>query len=163
MIEDDEIFLLKISKEDQNFYCDIYTDKGLLKYIVNPLNIVEAKKSFEITLKKMLAIPPKLMLFTINSKHSKDKLGIIGIKWDQGSPSQVELGVIVVKKYQRQSIAYSAKSLLIQHVFEKLQVNNIIATCDNDNRAANHSFRKLGFVQMKLMQQNKTKWVRVKK
>lgn len=90
-------------------------------------------------------------------------MGIIGIKWNQGSSSQVELGVIVVKKYQRQSIAYSAKNLLIQHVCKNLQINKIIATCDNDNRAANHSFRKLGFVHMKLMQQNKTKWVRVKK
>ncbi len=145
MIENDIILLRKIDQEDQGFYLQIYTDEKLMKFVSPVLSGDAAKKSFEIVLNKMSLSLPTLLLYVIYSKALKSNIGVIGLRWKQASNNSVEIGVMVLEKFQRQGLAHKAKSLLINYAFHEFKLECIAAICDKDNTAANCANQKLGF------------------
>ncbi len=165
MIENDEIFLSEITQEDRNFYCEIYTNNQLMEFVVDPLSIESANKSFNITFDKMSATPKKLLLFVIKSKKGQKRLGVIGLRWNQHHPQHVEIGIIVLEKFQRQGVGHATKSLLIEHAFNNLNVIKIVAICDKDNVVAICANKKLGFKCVEksiLNNKSKTIWEKTK-
>ena len=145
MIKNDDIFLTNIRQEDKGFYCEIYTNSQLMKFVVDPLNLESANKSFTAVLIKMSAVPKKLILFIIKSTKNLEKQGVIGLRWNQNDPHAVEIGIIILERYQRQGVGHQAKTLLINHAFNILGVTKIIAVCCSENTAANCANKKLGF------------------
>ena len=156
MIENDVVFLRKIDQKDQNFYSQIYTNEKLMEFVSPVLSGESAKRSFDIVLRKMSLSPPTLLLYVIQSKTLKSNIGVIGLRWNPSSNSQVEVGVIVLTNFQRHGFAHHAKSLLMNYAFQKFPIKSILAICDKDNQAANKANKKLGFIiSNQLNEQNK--------
>jgi diamine N-acetyltransferase len=145
MINNDAVILNKITTDDWVLYQQIYTDDKLMKFVAPTLSSEKAQQSFASTLKKMSQMPPALLLYVIFSQMHQCKVGVIGLKWNQKSHKQAEIGIIVLAKYQRQGLAHQAKSLLIAHAFQELKLDSILAICDKNNIAANSANQKLGF------------------
>lgn len=145
MKENNILYLTKITLKDKDFYNQVFTNEGLMTFITEPLTLESSMKSFTKTMSTMSLTPPKLMLYVINSKNDKGKLGVIGVRWNQEQRKDAEIGIVVLKKYQRQGVGHLAKSLLIEQAFEYLGIEKIVAICDQENIAANKANEKLGF------------------
>lgn len=146
MIENKVVFLRKINQKDHDLYTQIYTNEKLMEFVSPVLSGESAKRSFDIVLRKMSLSPPTLLLYVIQSKTLKSNIGVIGLRWNPSSNSQVEVGVIVLSKFQRHGFAHHSKSLLMNYAFQKFPIKSIFAICDKDNRAANKANKKLGFI-----------------
>lgn len=156
MIENEFVTLHKLNSDDLSFYRLVYTNDKLMEFVSPTLNEKSSKRSFASTLKKMAMLPPDVLLFVIYSKIHQCKVGVIGLRWNQASGKQVEIGIIILKKYQRIRLAHQAKSLLINHGFKKLNIKSILAICDKQNIAANCANKKLGFtLSHEMTNQNK--------
>jgi len=149
MIKSKAINLQKFKYDDFDFYQRIYTDSDLMQHVGKTLDQHLAKKSFQLLLDKMQRADPSIILYLIRNNKTGDKIGLIGLRWNQAHANYVEVGVIIIQKYQRNSYAHKAKSLIIQHAFNCLNVNRIIAECKYKNVAANKANKKLGFSQIK--------------
>jgi RimJ/RimL family protein N-acetyltransferase len=167
MIETDVLYLKKLKKSDLSFYQRIYTDKKLVKYVCPVLDNTLAENYFKLTLKIMSKPNPKMVLYVIYETKSNNKIGVIGLRWNQKTEDSVEIGIIVLPSRQRKGFAHHAKSSLIEYAFNSMKINSIIANCDEDNEVANLANQKLGFEKVKTFLSEKSnkmtiKW-RVKK
>ncbi len=140
-----KVSIRKLNKGDAAFYQTLYADQRLMTYIGDVLDAESAKKYFELTLKYMAMCPPFMILHVICEKISGQPIGVVGLRWNQKQSDAVEIGVIIMIDEQRKGYAHSAKECVIQHAFEHLGVNTIIAQCDEANIAANKANKKLGF------------------
>ena len=145
MIQNDQITLKIFSEENRDFYAQIYSDKTLMKYITKPLNKTESDRSFDFILKRMAADEYLLSPCVIRHKATNKNVGVISLRKLSDNSDTCEIGVIILKSYQRQKFAHQAKSLLIQAAFHQSQTTKIIAICEKSNKAANQANQKLGF------------------
>ncbi|HPI96344.1 MAG TPA: GNAT family N-acetyltransferase [Gammaproteobacteria bacterium] len=144
-LENSIIRLELLTEDDREFYNSIYTDDSLTRYISKPLSISSSNKSFEVVIKKMSGIKSRLMIYKISSIVDNCNIGIIGLKWNCQHPDDAEIGIIILKQFQRKGLSHSSKTLLMQQAFNNLNTRKIIARCHKDNIPANKANQKLGF------------------
>lgn len=162
MIKTDLLYLKKLKKTDLCFYQRIYTDKRLVEYVCPVLDSQTAEKYFKQTLRIMSKPKPYMVLYIIYETVSKKKIGVIGLKWNQKRQDSVEIGIIVISSKQRKGFAHLAKKSLIKHAFKKMNINSIIAICDEANNIANLANQKLGFSKIKTFLSSKRNKLTVK-
>ena len=148
MIKLKNLSLLPLSEGDKEFYFQIYSNQSLMQYVTAPLTRVESDKSFYLTLNRMSQAPPKIILNVIFLNKIKEKIGVIGLRWNQSSSDQVEIGIILLEEYQGTGFAHAAKKALMQNAFDNLSIKKIVAHCEKNNHAANRANKKLGFKQV---------------
>jgi RimJ/RimL family protein N-acetyltransferase len=145
MIKSEIIYLKKLMPNDLSFYQSIYINADLMRYVGPVLSKEATEKSFFQTLSIMSKKKPSMVLYVIHLTESKERLGVIGIRWNQGKKSAVEMGIIIKPSMHRFGYGHMAKSSLIAYSFNKLKIKSIVAICDEDNAAANLANKKLGF------------------
>jgi len=146
MLQNDRIYLKPLSEEDFEFYKEIYSDPDLMEYISPVLSEQSINKSFRITLKKQKTHPRTLIAFIIFNKSNNDKIGIVGIKWNQKKLNSAELGLIIRKIYQKHSLSKDVLTLIISYVNTNLKIDNLIALCDVVHIPSNRVLKKTGFI-----------------
>ncbi len=148
MIKFHDLSLYLLSEQDRDFYYQLYSNESLMHYITTPLTRNESDESFDLTLKIMSQPVPKLKLFVIKKNKFQEKLGVVGLRWNQKTPKTVEIGIVLKEKFHGLGFGHCAKKLLINQAFTKLGVNKIIAICQKGNKAANKANQKLNFVSI---------------
>ena len=156
MIKTDLLYLKKLKKSDLSFYQRIYTDKRLVKHVCPVLDNRAAEKYFKLTLKIMSKAVPNMVLYVIYETLSKNRIGVIGLRWNQEKQDSVEIGIIIIPPKQRKGFAHHAKRILINYAFKKMNINSIVANCDEANNSANLANQKLGFSKIKTFLSNKS-------
>ena len=162
MIKLKDLSLHPLSEDDKEFYFKIYSNPSLMKYITAPLTRDESDKSFYLTLKRMSQTPLKILLYVIVLNKTEEKIGIIGLRWNQSSSEQVEIGNILCEKYHGTGFAHYAKKALIQEAFNNLSIKKIFAHCEKNNYAANSANKKLGFKQVNQYSEKNISIVKIK-
>ena len=162
MIKLKDLSLQPLSEDDKEFYFKIYSNPSLMKYITAPLTRDESDKSFYLTLKRMSQTPAKILLYVIVLNKTKEKIGVIGLRWNQDNSSSVEIGIIVMEKFHGTGLAHAAKKALIQEAFDNFSIKKIIAHCEIDNQAANKANQKLGFKKVSQFSEVNSSIVRIK-
>ncbi len=162
MIKLKELSLLPLGEDDKEFYFKIYSNQSLMQYVTAPLTRVESDKSFYLTLKKMSQPRPVIILNVITLNKTKEKIGIIGLRWNQSSSDQVEIGIILLEEYQGTGFAYAAKKALMQEAFDNLSIKKIVAHCEKNNHAANRANKKLCFNQVGQYTEKNSSIVKIK-
>jgi RimJ/RimL family protein N-acetyltransferase len=164
MLENHRIYLKPLCEDDFEFYRDINSNLTLMEYIEGTTDEFTSRKSFEIILSNMKLAPPKCLVYAIREKTNHQYLGFIGLKWNQKSTNNVELGTIILENFQKQRIAQQARSLLLNYAFNELDVVKVIGYCDVNNIAINKLNEKFGSIKEKIFFNTKRnrkeiKWV----
>lgn len=149
MIKSSKLCFYKLAKDDYDFYKSIYTNENLLQFVCEKLNEGTVIKCFNQSLVQSTKIKPKHLLYVIRSKGNNSPIGVIGLRWNQVKNNVAEIGIIITRKHQRKGYAHEAKSCLIEYSFMHLNINEIVAECDEKNAAANMANLKLGFKKIK--------------
>ncbi len=162
MIKLKELSLLPLSKGDKDFYFKIYSNPSLMHYVTTPLTRKESDKSFDLTLKRMSQVPPKILLNVMVLNKTAEKIGVIGLRWNQRTTSSVEIGIILLEKFHGTGLAHAAKQALIRAAFDNYDIKKIIAICEKNNKAANKANQKLGFIKVAQFADEKSLIVRTR-
>ena len=89
----------------------------------------------------------------INLKQQK--IGLVGLKLT--NHNSVEMGVIIKTNFQGSAWSYQIKKSLLNYLFKQQQSQQVTASCDVRNAAANHVNRKLGMELSKVSDDPKHK------
>ena len=149
MIKSKLLYLKKLNQSDLTLYQELYTDAKLMEFVGEVIDKSAATKYFHLTLKYMSKEPPIMILYVIRKNHTNDRIGVVGIRWNQKTASSVEIGVIIKSSEQRKGYAHDAKQSIMNYAFKHFKLNSIIAHCDEVNTAANLANEKLGFNKVK--------------
>jgi RimJ/RimL family protein N-acetyltransferase len=157
MIESELLYLTPISKEDTQLFVEIYTDPQVMQFVGPVLNKDKALKLFKQCVNQVAKQHPQYLFYVINSKHSSEKFGIVGLLWNQQSQKSIELGVMIAKTYINKAYAFKALKLLVKYVFMKFNVQEVVMICEESNTAASRISKGLGFRKKEIFVDKKTK------
>ena len=163
MIQSDLLYLTPVSKNDADLFVEIYTDPQIMQHIGPTLNQQAAIELFNKSVNQISIEQPKYLFYVIKRKQNNQKLGIIGLLWNQPKKTSVELGVMIAKSYINKGYAYKATDLLMQYGFVELNLNSIVILCNESNSVANRATQAIGFVNNGIIVddksgQRKIKW-----
>ena len=163
MIKSDLLYLTPLSEEDLDLFKEIYTDPDLMKLVGDALSKTTAVTSFKAAIKELNESIPKYIFYVIINNHNNEKIGIVGLFWNQTIKTSVEMGVMISKSHHSKGYAIKALNILMKHVFHNLNVKSIVAFCHEDNTMANRVSKGLGYQNMGISidpksQHRKIKW-----
>jgi RimJ/RimL family protein N-acetyltransferase len=146
MLQSERISLEPLCEDDFEFYKKIYSDPDLMEYVCPVLSEESLKKSFDTTIKKQAMKPRVLISLIITDRIKNEKIGIVGLKWNQVNSKSAELGLIILKKYQDQSLSKYIMPLIMDFSLNKLYLKKIIALCEVGNLPGNNVLKKSRFI-----------------
>lgn len=128
-LETKEIILKKIEIEDANNLFEILTNKNIFKYTPgNPLKTMEAVKNV-IDHHERDFNKRKTIFLGIFLKNEKKKLvGIAEIFDFNYDANSVEIGYRINENYWGKGLATKATALMVEYLFNEINVNRIQAT-----------------------------------
>lgn len=145
MIESDLLSLTPLCKDDWQLYKDIYTDPVLWELVGEPLTEKSAQQFFNQSVEQFSKDDPTYLFYVINNRINNNKIGIVGIIWNQAEKTGIEMGVMISKTALSQGYAIKALKLLINHAFQHLNIKTMVAFCNDNNYAANRVSKALGY------------------
>ncbi len=144
-IQTKRLHLRTLDAHDEDFYCSIYTDAEILRFVGPPMAIERARRSFHKTLALMHAQPMRWLSLTIIDKQTGQRLGICGAPQFDPTAERLEIGILLLVAARGAGFAKEAKIALAQRLFACLPVGEIWVQYEAGNAAAERLFTSVGF------------------
>jgi ribosomal-protein-alanine N-acetyltransferase len=148
MIKSSNVHLCKLTEYDLNFYTSLYSDKELMQYVCPLMDNVKIKKCFFNSLIKSKNKKSNHILYVIKNNLNNDRIGLIGLSWNQMAKNSAEIGVIIAKPHHRKGYAFEALNCLFRYSFEQLNIDTLIGISFANNTASNIMVEKIGFIKI---------------
>lgn len=155
MIESLNIHLSKLTKDDLNFYTSIYSDQELMRYVCPLMEDAQIKRCFLNSLRKSKSENSNHILYVIKHNINNDRIGLIGLSWNQEARNSAEIGVIIAKSHQRKGYAFDALKCLFRYSFDHLKIKILVGISFADNFASNTMVASIGFKKINEFINNK--------
>ncbi|PGM53293.1 GNAT family protein [Bacillus sp. AFS053548] len=152
-IETSRLKLRRFKDEDvSNFYKyrsnpDVAIYQGWENYTYEQaINFIEKQKSAEMNL------PDSWVQVAIENKMNGQLIGDIGVHTLLDPANQVEVGFTLEPLYQNKGYAFEALHRIVDYLFNELNKEKINAIADEQNSSSIKLLRKLGFQQIKIIE-----------
>ncbi|MES9684469.1 GNAT family protein [Gottfriedia acidiceleris] len=152
-IETSRLKLRRFKDEDvSNFYKyrsnpDVAIYQGWENYTYEQaINFIEKQKSAEMN------IPDSWVQVAIENKMDGQLIGDIGVHTLSNPKNQVEVGFTLEPTYQNKGYAFEALQGILDYLFNELNKEKINAIADEKNSPSIKLLRKLGFQQIKIIE-----------
>lgn len=150
MIQSDLLYLTPLTKDDFDLFVEIYTDPQLMEHVGPAFNLKATKELFNNCVNQIANEEPKYLFYVIKNKVNHEKLGLIGLLWNQPEKTSVELGVMIAKTYTSKGYAYKSLCLLMRYTFIEMNLQSIVLLSSINNSAVNRGVPMLGFQNISL-------------
>ncbi|KQL42097.1 hypothetical protein AN960_02275 [Bacillus sp. FJAT-25509] len=152
-IETSRLKLRRFKDEDvSNFYKyrsnpDVAIYQGWENYTYEQaINFIEKQKTAEMN------IPDSWVQVAIEHKMDGQLIGDIGVHTLLDPANQVEVGFTLEPLYQNKGFAFEALQGIFEYLFNELNKEKINAIADEENSSSIKLLRKLGFQQIKIIE-----------
>lgn len=152
-IETSRLRLRRFKEEDvSNFYkyrsnSDVAIYQGWENYTYEQaINFIEKQKSAEMN------IPDSWVQVAIEHKMDGQLIGDIGVHTLLVPANQVEVGFTLEPLYQNKGFAFEALHGIFDYLFNELNKEKINAIADEQNLSSIKLLRKIGFRQIKIIE-----------
>jgi len=149
------LLIRPLSAQDKSLYCQLYTNKEIMRYISKPLTTSDAEIGFERTLKLMLMKKAYFLTWAIIDKDTNKAIGLLTLitskpknTTSQSALSLVqppEIGIVLRQQAQGKSLSKEALGALIEYGFKQLNLSYINIRFYDKNLAIKHLVKRLGF------------------
>lgn len=143
-IETNQLLIRPLTLSDQLFYCQLYSDKKVMRHIKFPLTDNKAQQLFFTSLNEMQNKRPKMMTWVILNKKNHSLIGIQGLTINYDDQS-AEMGIMLAKQYIGNSFATKAVTALRAYAVKDLSLSHFFALYAKNNIAAARVLHCLGF------------------
>jgi RimJ/RimL family protein N-acetyltransferase len=154
MIQSSFFYLKLVTKDDIELFVEIYTDPMIMEHVGPAFNQETATELFNQCVNQTIKEQPKYLFYVIKNNQNNQKLGIIGLQWNQPESTSVELGVMIAKPYFSRGYAYKVTVLLMRYIFTELKLKSIVLFCNKNNSAANRGVTAMGFQKTNLSEES---------
>jgi RimJ/RimL family protein N-acetyltransferase len=111
------VSLRLVGEGDFTHFFAIYGDVEIMRHIGRTLDARQAINYFNTTLNIHQQPFPEYLTFVVEHTPGGEPVGIVGAHWRDPKDRQVvDVGVMILSQWRRQSKAHQAKALLINHM-----------------------------------------------
>ncbi|MCW8332188.1 GNAT family N-acetyltransferase [Photobacterium sp. SDRW27] len=155
-IEGNRIILYRLKRSDWPLFKDLYTNPQIMKHVYEPFSDEVAKESFNDRLVPWCKQSDGWLSFSIRSKQTNNKIGLIGLKITNHKHMIAEVGYLLCEQAQGKGFASESLDLIKIYAFKNLNINELTATCSTENVASYRLLEKLGFKRKERLKSNST-------
>lgn len=138
------LLIRPLAEQDLQLYLDLYTDPATMKFISAAFAESKAADSFQIALRVNNKRPFRRLFLAITDKDSA--AGLCAISRLDESHGEIELGLMLKRRWHAKGYAEEALNAFIQRVQQHFAKACIWADIDPMNKAAIRLATKVGFV-----------------
>jgi RimJ/RimL family protein N-acetyltransferase len=142
------VVLREYDEADRDFYHSWISDPCIMKYVeFGTSSRLESDKKFDYVLSQQHADQRKDFYLALKLRESGQLIGNAGISVIENELSTAEIGWILKPDFRGNGYATEAGKLLISFGVKTLQVSNIFATCDIQNKKSEAIMQRLGMIR----------------
>lgn len=130
---------------DEDLYCRLYGDPGVMRHVSPPLARGAASRAFGSLLRQQAIEPPRSRSWILVSREGGDALGLMAWLPDPDDPGSAEVGVLLAVDAQGRGHATEAIAALADAVFAAPAQRGLWTRHAPGNGLAAGLMRKLGF------------------
>ena len=134
--------LRSLGPDDEAFYCRLYTDPVLMRYVGTALSQETAERSFRSDCRTETEARRR-WVWVMSERISGADLGLLGLT---GTGEAAEIGALIVADRQNEGFAAEAIAALVDHAFGALELPMLATRHASANGSAGGLMRKLGFL-----------------
>jgi RimJ/RimL family protein N-acetyltransferase len=145
LFESERLTYRNLTGDDKDFYCTLYSDDELMRFIEIDNAYSKVEDYFENTLKAINKPKPKYKLLVIEQKQSSIPLGVMGIDNIDYSQSTADLGIILTRHAQGKNIPYEATMATLKYIFDTLNIQHVSTSFQIMNKPILRLVERIGF------------------
>lgn len=143
VIQTPRLLIRPLLAADEPLYLSLYTSSAVMAFISSPLQLDQAKNSFQMALRLNVNVPFKRLFLAICFQDKP--IGLCAVnQWNMQTKS-AEVGLMLLPCWQRQGYATEALLALTQRVQQLFSAVQIWADMNPNNKAVVRLFIKAGF------------------
>ena len=129
---------------DRAFFCRLYTDPEMMRFVGKPLSPPQAPESFRATLEATKG-GEGLRFFVVLAKGGGNALGVCSIQPFSARERSAEIGIMLVREARGQRYACEVIAVLVAIALQTLPIDTVWVQYRKANRGAARVFDALGF------------------
>ena len=135
-----------LSEADQALYRSLYCCDAIMRFIMKPLTVAAAERSFYHALRCNQLRPLRRLFLPVESKGNGIALGILGINSLDWKNRSVEYGLMLTKEGQAKRCAAEVTTACLHHLTSRLAMRRVWVDISEQNIAALKVAHRAGFV-----------------
>lgn len=156
----DRLIIREITLDDIDELYDIYADEEVTKYIDNLYENREDEIEFTKAYIKNMYGFYEYGMWIVQKKDGK-VIGRAGISnREVDGESELEIGYLIGKPYQRRGYGYEAVSAIVNYAFDELEAEKLNCFIREGNHTSEKFAERLGFEKNSIVKSEDTEYIR---
>lgn len=139
-----QLSLRRLGADDEDLYCALYCDAGVMRHVGEPLTVGAARRAFAATVRINASPSWVPSYWVIEAQQQRACVGLMGMIRG-ASDLDAELGILIRPAWQGRGCAVEALTMLVQRAFSATPLTSLHARHAGGNRAMLGVLRRLGF------------------
>ena len=144
-IESDRLTMRSLGAGDESFYCSLYTDSAVMRFVGAPLAQTSAQEGFRKSIELMRSPTFERRVVVLIDRRSQQPVGISSIRLSDAKRGRAEVGTLLKPEAQEQGFAMECSVALIKQAFTRPQVTELVAYSATGNKVIEGLLQDLGF------------------
>jgi len=145
VVESDRLTMRSLTAADESFYCSLYTDSDVMRFVGAPLARNFAQEAFRKSLELMSSSTFQRRVVLLIDRKSNQPVGISSVRLVNAKRGRAEVGTLLKPEAQEQGFALECSEALIEQAFTRPQINELLAYSASGNASIQRLLQELGF------------------
>jgi RimJ/RimL family protein N-acetyltransferase len=146
-IQSERLSMRSLTSADESFYCSLYMDPEVMRYVGEPLSRDVALDGFRKSLDRMGKPSFERRVLVLLDRATQQPIGISSVRMLRGKPGRAEVGTLLKPSMHEQGYAQECSSALISQAFTRRQIDELVAHSLVGNAAVERLLTDLGFLR----------------
>jgi RimJ/RimL family protein N-acetyltransferase len=144
-IQSERLSMRSLTSADEAFYCSLYTDAEVMRYVGEPLSRAVALDGFRKSLDRMGNPSFERRVLVLVDRSTQQPIGISSLRMLSGKPGRAEVGTLLKPSAHEQGYAKECSRALNAQAFTRSQIDELVAHSIDGNAAVERLLTDLGF------------------
>ena len=144
-LETERLKLRPMGERDEDLYCRIYTDPGLMRHVGRALTREAALTAFANVCRLNRETEFRYRCWVVSHRESGENAGILGVV---GNREQAEMGGMILPEWQGRGVSGETFPAGADFAFDEYKVNQVVVRYRASNVKMDGLMRKLPFLKV---------------
>lgn len=146
-VDSERLSMRSLSDADEAFYCSLYTNADVMRFVSSPLSRQAAADGFRASLERMSRPKFAGRVLVLLDRNTQEPIGISSIRMLRGKGGRAEVGTLLKPAMHEKGFALECSKALISQAFTRPQIDELIAYSADGNGAVEKLLEVLGFTR----------------
>lgn len=146
-IQSARLSMRSLTPDDEAFYCSLYMDAEVMRYVGPPLSRDTALEGFRKSLDRMSQPSFERRVVVLLDRKTQQPIGISSVRMLRGKPGRAEVGTLLKAGMHEQGFGEECSTALISQAFSRPQIEELVAYSATGNAVVERLLTDLGFTR----------------